>query len=154
MASIRAARCPGLVTRRHLLKTLPALALIRPLWAVQERGAPPDAELTKTLLSTPGPTFRIEGAALQKNWTLIAYGDMRFTDPTNEKVTNPKVRRWLVDRIAAERPDALLLSGDVPYDGSVVNDYDVYYQETQAWRQQKLHVYPAMGNHELHGDEI
>ena len=79
---------------------------------------------------------------------------MRFTDPTNEKVTNPKVRRWLVDRIASEHPDVVLLSGDVPYDGSVANDYDVYYQETRPWREAKLHVYPAMGNHELHNDEI
>jgi hypothetical protein len=143
-----------LVTRRLLLKTLPALTLYRPLWAAQELDALPDAELTKDLLSTPGPTFRIGDAALPKNWTLIAYGDMRFTDPANEKVTNPKVRRWLVDRIAAEHPDVLLLSGDVPYDGSVANDYEVYFQETRPWREEKLHVYPAMGNHELHGDEI
>jgi 3',5'-cyclic AMP phosphodiesterase CpdA len=136
------------------LRTLPALALFRPLWAAQEGAAFADAELTKDLLSTPGPTFRIGDATIEKNWILIAYGDMRFTDPANEKVANPKVRRWLVDRIATEHPDILLLSGDVPYDGSVVNDYEVYYQETHAWREEKLHVYPAMGNHELHGDEI
>ncbi|HEY0759147.1 MAG TPA: metallophosphoesterase [Acidisarcina sp.] len=91
---------------------------------------------------------------MPEHWTLIAYGDMRFTDPANEKVTNPKVRRWLVDRVASEHPDALLLSGDVPYDGSVANDYEVYRQETAAWREAKLRVYPAMGNHELHGDEV
>jgi hypothetical protein len=136
------------------LRTLPALALIRPLWAAQEGAAFTDAELTKDLLSTPGPTFRIADAVIQKNWILVAYGDMRFTDPANEKVTNPKVRRWLVDRIATEHPDILLLSGDVPYDGSVVNDYEVYFQETHAWREEKLHLYPAMGNHELHGDEV
>lgn len=143
-----------MVTRRLLLKTLPALTLGRSLWGAQERDVPPDAELTKDLLSTPGPTFRIADPALEKSWTLVAYGDMRFTDPANEKVTNPKVRRWLVDRIASEHPDVLLLSGDVPYDGSVSNDYDVYYQETRVWRDGKLRVYPAMGNHELHGDEI
>jgi len=64
------------------------------------------------------------------------------------------VRRWLVERIASEQPDVVLLSGDVPYDGSVANDYEVYYSETRAWREAKLHVYPAMGNHELHGDEV
>jgi hypothetical protein len=135
------------------LKTLPALALSRCFWAAQEHATLTDAELTKDLLSTTGPTFRIQDGTIEKNWTLIAYGDMRFTDPANEKVANPKVRRWLVDRIATEHPDVLLLSGDVPYDGSVVNDYEVYYQETHAWREQKLRVYPAMGNHELHGDE-
>ena len=133
---------------------MPALALSRSVWAAQDRAALTDSELTQNLLSTPGPTFRIEGTALARRWMLIAYGDMRFTDPANEKVTNPKVRRWLVDRVASEHPDVVLLSGDVPYDGSVANDYDVYYQETRAWREEKLHIYPAMGNHELHGDEV
>jgi hypothetical protein len=116
--------------------------------------APPDDVLTKDLLSAPGPTFHVPAGEFPKHWTLIAYGDMRFTDPSNQTVTNPKVRRWLVDRVATEHPDALLLSGDVPYDGSVVNDYTVYHQETGAWRNAHLHVFPAMGNHELHGDEV
>ena len=120
----------------------------------QERASISDEELTTNLLSTPGPTFRIGEAALEQSWTLIAYGDMRFTDPANEKVANPKVRRWLVDRIAREHPDVVLLSGDVPYDGSDTNDYEVFYQETRAWREARLHVYPAMGNHELHGGEV
>jgi len=113
-----------------------------------------DEVLTKNLLSSAGPTFRIDDKDLSKKWSLIAYGDMRFTDPTNEKVTNPKVRRWLVDRVAAEHPDAVLLSGDVPYSGNVENDYEVYHQETEIWRTNKLRIYPAMGNHELHGDEV
>jgi 3',5'-cyclic AMP phosphodiesterase CpdA len=112
-----------------------------------------DAEVN-ALISTGGPTFRVPPGELQKHWTIIAYGDMRFTDPANQEVTNPKVRRWLVDRIAQEHPDALLLSGDVPYNGAVTNDYDVYRQETAVWRSEGLRVYPAIGNHELHGDEI
>jgi hypothetical protein len=143
-----------MITRRSILRALPALAIHRMLWPAQERDALADPELTRDLISTPGPTFLVDDKSLENHWTLIAYGDMRFTDPTNEKVTNPKVRRWLVNRIAAEHPDAVLLSGDVPYDGSVANDYEVYHQETQAWRDAKLRVYPAMGNHELHGDEV
>lgn len=141
-------------TRRNLLKTLPGVAAYPLLLRAQERGGFTDDELTRNLISTPGPTFAIGDPALERHWTLIAYGDMRFTDPANEKVTNPKVRRWLVDRLASEHPDVVLLSGDVPYDGSVANDYEVYYQETRPWREAKLHVYPAMGNHELHGDEV
>jgi hypothetical protein len=72
---------------------------------------------------------------------------MRFTDPTNERVTNPKVRRWLVDRIAAEHPDAVLLSRDVPYDGSVLNDYTVFHTGTKPWRDAQLRVYPKMGSY-------
>lgn len=143
-----------MITRRSILSALPALALHRWFCSAQDADALTDPALTKDLISTSGPTFHVDDKSLENHWTLIAYGDMRFTDPANEKVTNPKVRRWLVNRIAAEHPDAVLLSGDVPYDGSVANDYEVYRQETQVWRDAKLRVYPAMGNHELHGDEV
>src|SRR5450756_1024046 len=69
------------------------------------------------LRSGPGPTFVVPPAEIPKHWNVIAYGDTRFTDPANTKVTNPKVRRWLVDQIAKEHPDALLISGDLPYKG-------------------------------------
>jgi len=101
------------------------------------------------LLSQPGATFRL--SAPHGPWSVIAYGDMRFTDPANTKVTTPSARRALVERIAQEHPDALLLSGDVPYSGDNANDYAVYRDETASWRKAELHVYPAMGNHELHG---
>lgn len=140
-------------TRRNFLKTL-SLVTAYPSILNAQHADFTDEELTRNLLSMPGPTFRIGGTVLEEHWTLIAYGDMRFTDPANDKVANPKVRRWLVDRIASEHPDVVLLSGDVPYDGSVAGDYEIYYQETRAWREAKLHVYPAMGNHELHGDEV
>ena len=139
---------------------LSKLALLLPLTfalslpSLAQKASPSDDTLTQSLLSEPGPTFRLSASEFPKQWTLIAYGDMRFTDPANVTVTNPKVRRWLVDRIATEHPNALLLSGDVPYSGSEVNDYTVFHQETSPWREAKLHVYPAMGNHELHGDEV
>lgn len=140
-----------MLTRRWVLRALPSLAIASRLYPEQEESGPADAELTANLKSSSGATFRISG---KKDWSLIAYGDQRFTDPSNTKVTNPKVRRWLVSRVAEERPDALLLSGDVPYDGSVTNDYEVYRQETAVWRETKLNVFPAMGNHELHGNEV
>jgi len=93
------------------------------------------------------------GAALAPAQVVIAYGDMRFTDPQNTTATNPKVRRWLVDRIAAEKPDAVLLSGDIPWNGGVANDYVVFHEETAIWRQAHLLISPALGNHEFHGEE-
>ena len=36
------------------------------------------------------------------------------------------MRRWLVDQVAAEKPDAVLLSGDVPWHGGQAGDYDEY----------------------------
>jgi 3',5'-cyclic AMP phosphodiesterase CpdA len=105
-------------------------------------------------VSAPGPTFSVSSDLLPRKWTLIAYGDTRFTDPANTSVTNPTARRALVARIAAEHPDALLLSGDLPYDGANPDDYRIFHQETAAWREAHLRVYPALGNHELHKDEI
>ena len=64
-----------------------------------------------------GADFRISDSDLSHPLRIIAYGDMRFTDPAQVKATNPKVRRWLVDQVAAEKPDAVLLSGDVPWHG-------------------------------------
>ena len=123
----------------------------------QESAAPAttaeDASVT-SLLSAPGPTFTVPTSALPKHWSLIAYGDTRFTDPANESVTNPFARRALVARIAELHPDAVVISGDLPYDGSNTNDYEVFHQETAAWRDQHLRIYPALGNHELHKDEV
>jgi hypothetical protein len=42
------------------------------------------------------------------------YGDTRFTDPSNVTATNPRARGALIARIADERPDAVVISGDVP----------------------------------------
>ncbi len=101
------------------------------------------------VLSTPGPLFVTPQSALHKPITVIAYGDTRFTDPANVTATNPGARRALVARIAEEKPDAVLVSGDVPYRGNEVNDYAVFRTETQTWRDAGLRVYPALGNHEF-----
>jgi hypothetical protein len=44
------------------------------------------------------------------------------------------------------------LNGDVPYSGDMVNDYEVFRTETKPWRDEHIHFYPALGNHEFHGD--
>jgi hypothetical protein len=107
----------------------------------------------KAPLSQPGPTFTVGEDDLHNPVTVIAYGDMRFTDPTNVTATDPTVRRALVARIAEEKPDAVLLNGDVPWRGGEKNDYSVYRAETAVWRTNHLRIYPALGNHEFHGCE-
>jgi len=88
---------------------------------------------------------------------MIAYGDMRFTDPANTEAADPVARRALVARIAAEKPNLLLLSGDVPHQGGNPDDWEIYRQETAPWREAGLEVFPALGNHEfytkVHGEE-
>jgi acid phosphatase type 7 len=94
-------------------------------------------------------TFQVPSQDLHTPLTIIAYGDMRFTDPSNVTATNPAVRQALVARIATENPDAVLLNGDVPWHGGNEDDYSVYREETKPWRDAQLRIYPALGNHEF-----
>jgi len=118
----------------------------------KEKGPRPEDLPTSSLTSKPGPSFRVAQTEVGDHPSVITYGDQRFTDPTNTKVTNPRARKMLVNKIAEQHPTAILMNGDVPYSGDVVNDYEVYRSETEIWRSKHLHVYPALGNHEFHGD--
>jgi hypothetical protein len=82
----------------------------------------------------------------------ITYGDMRFTDPKETQATNPTVRKWLVEKIASEKPAAIVISGDVPYVGERAADYAQFHSETESWRAANIPVFPALGNHEMRGD--
>ena len=101
-----------------------------------------------------GPTFSVRQEDLHVPATVVAYGDMRFTDPSNITATNPAARKALVRRIGEEHPDAVLLNGDVPWHGGDPKDYEVYQVETQIWREANLHIYPALGNHEFAECEV
>ncbi|MGZ4963340.1 MAG: metallophosphoesterase family protein [Limisphaerales bacterium] len=82
----------------------------------------------------------------------IAYGDTRFTDPANTNAADPGARRELVKAIAKAHPDFVTFSGDITYNGNDPNDWKVYDSETAIWRKKHIRVYPALGNHDLHGD--
>lgn len=102
---------------------------------------------------TVAPTFRVPDADLPQPLVLIAYGDMRFTDPGETTASSPPARRALVSRVAAENPAAIFLNGDVPWHG-VAADYAEYGKETAIWRDRHLRVFPALGNHELSHCEV
>ena len=104
-------------------------------------------------LSEPGPTFRIADSSLPSRLTLVLYGDQRFTDPSNVVAVDPKSRAWLAREIAAEKPAAVLMNGDVPLNGDIAGDYAVFQSETKPWRDAGIKVFPSLGNHELHGDQ-
>jgi len=95
------------------------------------------------------PSFVVSEFKPSDPLKIVAYGDMRFTDPSNTSDTNPRVRKYLVDQIARERPDALFVSGDLPFKGGNNADWDVYRAETKSWTDEKLRVYPVIGNHEM-----
>jgi Icc-related predicted phosphoesterase len=83
----------------------------------------------------------------------VAYGDTRFTDPKNIEASNAPVRRELVEAIAGTHPAFISIGGDIVYNGYDVNDWKTWDAETALWRQLKIPVYPALGNHEFHGDQ-
>lgn len=83
----------------------------------------------------------------------VAYGDSRFHDPKDTEAANPRVRQELVQAIAKANPAFISFGGDIVYNGNDGNDWKVWESETSVWRANKIPVYPALGNHDLHGDE-
>jgi hypothetical protein len=83
----------------------------------------------------------------------VAYGDARFHDPTDTEAANPAVRVALVQAIAGLNPAFICFTGDLVFNGYDTNDWGVWDSETGVWREKNIPVYPALGNHEFHGDE-
>lgn len=98
------------------------------------------------------PTFVLKQFSARQPLRLIAYGDMRFTDPKTTEGTNPRVRQWLAQKIGQENPQALLVTGDMPFTGEKKADWEEYQRETASWTADGFPVFPTMGNHEIYGD--
>ena len=82
----------------------------------------------------------------------VAYGDTRFHDPTDTRAANPEVRAALVQAVADANPSFICFTGDIVYNGYDENDWKVFDKETKVWRDKQIPVFPALGNHEFHGD--
>jgi acid phosphatase type 7 len=108
--------------------------------ALQSRAQTPD--------DVGGPTFTVSDLPVGRPLRIIVYGDMRFTETSNTSDTRPGVRKWLAEKVGEEKPDILLLTGDMPFHGSNPADWKIYEQETASWAQVPMHIYPTIGNHE------
>ncbi|MGI8771367.1 MAG: metallophosphoesterase family protein [Acidobacteriaceae bacterium] len=95
------------------------------------------------------PTFIVPDLKPDQPMRILVYGDMRFTNPFNTSDTSPRARQWLAAKVAEEHPDAVFMTGDVPFRGSNPADWAVFRREAQSWWTDKLRVYPTIGNHEL-----
>jgi hypothetical protein len=93
--------------------------------------------------------FSIPDSQLSHPLVFVIYGDMRFTNPSETVAAAPGPRRALVNKVASEKPDVLFLTGDIPWHGGDANDYKEFAEETAVWQQQKLRVFPVLGNHEF-----
>jgi acid phosphatase type 7 len=94
------------------------------------------------------PTFVVPGVSPQQELRILVYGDMRFTDPANTKDTNPRARKWLAEKVGTEHADAMVITGDIPFQGSDPRDWAVFEREASSWARGQR-VYPTIGNHEL-----
>jgi hypothetical protein len=56
----------------------------------KRKGPGPEDISTDSLISEPGPAFRVPHSKVGEHTKVIVFGDQRFTDPTNTSVTNPK----------------------------------------------------------------
>jgi Icc-related predicted phosphoesterase len=104
----------------------------------------------KSDAQTPTVEIRLD---LKTPFRFVAYGDTRFHDPKDTEAANPPVRVALVDAIAKVNPAFVCFTGDIVYNGNDADDWKVWDHETSIWRENKIAVYPALGNHDLHGDE-
>ena len=86
------------------------------------------------------------------NFRFVALGDTRFHDPSDTEPANPAVRQALVAAIDKEHPAFISIGGDIVYSGESAKDWQVWDSETAVWREHKITVYPAIGNHDLKGD--
>jgi Icc-related predicted phosphoesterase len=86
-------------------------------------------------------------------YKFVAFGDTRFHDPADTEPANPAVRRALVEAIDQAKPTFVSIGGDIVYSGENTKDWEVWDTETAKWKQDKLRIYPALGNHDLKGKE-
>ncbi|HYA94815.1 MAG TPA: metallophosphoesterase [Terriglobales bacterium] len=86
-------------------------------------------------------------------FTFVAYGDTRFTNESDTQHSNAPMRRAEIARIAEEKPAFLVITGDLAFVGENAQDWKVFDEETAPWRQAGLELLPALGNHDVRGDE-
>jgi acid phosphatase type 7 len=125
----------------------PPVAAAAATSAVQTTGA---ATVSGASAAGSGPPHFDVPAPAGRPLTFIAYGDTRFT-PRSGDITNPYARRALVEKMAGENPTAILIGGDLVYEGADPQDYAVYRSETTVWSERRIAVFPALGNHEFKG---
>src|SRR5438067_963888 len=87
----------------------------------------------------------------QYPFKFVVYGDLRTTDPSNTKDTDPVRRKALINKIADERPAFVGVTGDLVLTGSNASDWAEWDRETKSWA--GLQLFPIIGNHEVRGDE-
>lgn len=137
-------------TSRRLRIALPLRRLLCCTFAaiIAAPAFPSEAPPRVSLEHPDEPTFVLRDFKPGQPLRLLIYGDTRFTDPDNTRVTNPRARKWLAERVGEQHADAILFTGDLPFHGSNPADWQVFEQEAASWSHDP-HVFPTIGNHEV-----
>lgn len=90
---------------------------------------------------------------VQSQFRFVVLGDTRFHDPSDTTPANPEVRHAMVAAIEKEQPALVSITGDLVYTGAEESDWKVWDTETAEWQQHRIPLYPALGNHDLKGDQ-
>jgi Icc-related predicted phosphoesterase len=132
-----------------------SLNLSRPLFAFMFTGVMgiswwgiPKQEIAATLKNQVALELKVQG-----DFRFVAFGDTRFHDPSDTQPANATVRKALIAAIDEEHPAFVSIGGDIVYSGEDPKDWAVYDTETKSWREHNIPVYPALGNHDLKGDQ-
>ncbi len=104
----------------------------------------------KTAIPSPTAPAQLQ-VKVSSPFRFVAYGDTRFHDPNDTDAANPTVRLALVQAIADANPAFVCFTGDIVYNGNDSEDWKVWDSETSVWREKGIPVFPALGNHDLHG---
>ncbi|MDE3201355.1 MAG: metallophosphoesterase [Acidobacteriota bacterium] len=131
----------------HLLAFVALLLAAAPCLIAAQQADP----VTEPSPDATTPTLTFPQFKPGQSLHMVAYGDMRFTNPSRTTGTNPRVRKWLAARVAEGKPSVIMLTGDMPYFGARTADWDVYQTETAPWRSINALVLPTIGNHETYG---
>jgi acid phosphatase type 7 len=110
------------------------------------------------LQHVPAPAQGPTGPAVElkidvKNaFEFAAFGDLRETNVANHTSSDPERRQAIIAAMAALDPKFILVSGDLVLNGENGADWAQWDLETSAWKEKRIELLPALGNHDLHGN--
>jgi acid phosphatase type 7 len=104
-------------------------------------------------LQTTGTDAQPELDVKPRTAVFFAFGDTRFTDPTTCELSDQAFRTALVDHMAhaPEKPDFLIMTGDIVLAGGNEQDWRIFEQETKSLKDEKIPIFPVLGNHDIKG---
>src|SRR4029077_5131308 len=86
------------------------------------------------LIDHPKPSFKF-----------VAYSDMRYAEHTSYGIViaNREARQQIIDHVASENPEFLIIAGDLVFRGSDDGDWTYFARAIKPIRDRKIPIFPA-----------